>query len=193
LLVISVIVTAVLMTRQTGSLSDARAEIAALTSQVGSLEKSVSSLQGKLADSENKALGLQANLNAANTHSAALEDTIKSLQGTISAQADELKKIRYPRHFASLAELTNWLQKDDTNLKYPGVSALQRAYILQVKALQDGYLLPVRMPIVALGLTELDTNFAIIGDAIYTVRASNDSVERWAPAPALPSYPILPE
>jgi uncharacterized membrane-anchored protein YhcB (DUF1043 family) len=197
LLVIGLIVMAVIMTQQFSKLNDeldsAEAQIAALRSEVSSLENNVSTLQTKLADSENKASVLQANLNAANTHSAALEDTIRSLQGTISTQADGLKKIKYPRHFASLAELTNWLQKDDTNLKYPGVTVLQRAFILQVKALQDGYLLPVRMPVVALGLTELDTNFAIIGDSIYNVRASDDSVERWATAPALSSYPIPPE
>jgi len=196
-LVIGIVVVAVIMTQRIGKLndelSDAKVEIAALMSQVSNLEKSVSSLQGKLGDSENKASALQADLNAANTHSAALEDTIKSLQSSISTQAGELKKIKYPRHFASLAELTNWLQKDDTNLKYSGVTPLQLGYILQVKALQDGYLLPARTPVVAVGLTELDTNLAIIGDTIYAVRASNDSVERWAPAPALPSYPIPAE
>jgi len=194
ILVIGIVVTAVVLTQQNGRLSseldDAKVQIAALRSEVSSLENNVSALQTKLADSENKASALQTSLDAANTHSAALADTIKSLQSTISAQANELNKVKYPRHFGSLAELTNWLQKDDTNLKYPTVSLTERAYILQVKAAQDGYLLPVRMPVVVLGLTELDTNFAVIGDIIYAVRASDDSVIRWASTPALPSYPI---
>jgi predicted RNase H-like nuclease (RuvC/YqgF family) len=196
-LVIGITVMAVIMTQQIGKLNDeldsAEVQIAALSSEVSSLENNISTLQTKLADSENEASALQANLDAANTHSAALEDTIRSLQSTISAQVDELKKIKYPRHFASLAELTNWLQKDDTNVKYPGVSVLERAYILQVKALQDGYLLPVRIPLAAIGLSELDSNFAVIGDIIYTVRASDDSVQRWSSTSALPSYPIPPE
>ena len=193
-LVIAIIVVAVIMTQQIGSLNDdldsAKVQIAALRTEVSSLESNVSSLQAGLAESENKASGLQASLDSANAHSAALEDTIRLLQSTISTQGDELKKLKYPRHFTSLAELTNWLQKDDTNTKYPGLTPLQRGYILQVKALQDDYLLPVRMPVVALGLTELDTNFAVVGDLFYTVRAGDDSVERWSTAPALPSYPI---
>jgi uncharacterized protein YoxC len=200
-LVIGIIVMAVIMTQQIGKLNDeldsAETQIAALSSEVSSLENNISTLQEnnstlqtKLADSENEVSGLQADLDAANAYSAALKDTIASMRSTISAQDDELKKIKYPRHFASLAELTNWLQKDDTNVKYPGVSTLERGYILQVRALQDGYLLPVRIPLAAIGLTDLDTNFAVIGDIIYTVRASDDSVQRWSSTLALPSYPI---
>lgn len=192
ILVIGIIVTACLLVRESGKLGEAESKIATLQDEVATLQESNSTLQTKLADSENKTVALQANLDVANTRIGALNDTITSLRGTISTQADELKKIKYPRHFASLTELTNWLQKDDTNLKYSGITQQQLGYILQVKALQDGYLLPVRTPVVAVGFTELDTNFAIIGDVVYTVQASNDSVARWALAAPLPSYPIPP-
>ena len=193
-LVIGIVVTAVLMAQQSGRLNgeldDAEVQIAALRSEVGSLEKNVSAVQGKLTESENKTATLQGILNVANDQILALEEGVKFQQSTIATQAEELKKVRYPRHFASLAELTAWLQKDDTNTKYPDVSAVQRAFILEAKAAADGYLLPVRMPLG--GTTDFVTNIAVVGDVVYTVRASDDFVERGFTLPAMPQYPILP-
>ncbi|HEX9975932.1 MAG TPA: hypothetical protein VGA82_01660 [Dehalococcoidales bacterium] len=196
-LVIGLVVMAVIMAQQTGKLNDAlgdlddaETQIAALQSQVSSLEKSVSSVQGKLTESENKAITLQTNLNTANAQIVTLQENVKSQQSTIATQTDELKKVRYPKHFGSLAELTGWLQKDDTNTKYPDVSAAQRAFILEAKAAADGYLLPVRMPLA--GTTDYVNNIAVIGDIIYSVRASDDFVERWGTIPAMPQYPIPP-
>jgi TolA-binding protein len=193
-LVIGLVVMAVIMTQQTGKLNDdlddAETQIAALQSQVSSLEKNVSSVQGKLTESENKAITLQTNLNTANAQIVTLQENVKSQQSTIATQTEELKKVKYPRHFGSLAELTGWLQKDDTNTKYPDVSVAQRAFILEAKAAGDGYLLPVRMPMA--GTTDYVTNIAVIGDVIYSVRAGDDFVERWGTIPAMPQYPIPP-
>jgi septal ring factor EnvC (AmiA/AmiB activator) len=194
-LLIAVIVMAVVMTQQIGNLndelSDAEADITMLTSEVNSLNASVSSLQGELTESQNEAVALQASLNTANNQIAALQDTVESQQSTIDTQTDELEKVRYPRHFATLLELMDWLQKDDTDTKYPDVSAAQRAFILEAKAAAAGYLLPVRMPLA--GTTDFVTNIAVVGgDKVYSVRASDDFVEPWGTIPAMPQYPITP-
>jgi len=197
LLVIGIVVMAVIMTQQTGKLREAESKIAALEGEVSTLEKNGSTLeknaltlQTKLDDSEAKASTLQASLNTANTEITALQDSIKSQQSAIAVQAEELKKVRSPRHFSSLAELTSWLQKDDTDTRYAYENGVQRAFILQVRALRDGYLLPVCLP--RAGVTEYVFNTAVIGDIVYAVQSSNDSVERWAVAPLMPAYPILP-
>ena len=66
------------------------------------------------------------------------------------------------------------------------------AFILEIRAARDGFLLPVRLPLA--GGLEYITNLAVISDVVYSVRGTDDFVERWgiiSPAPA--SYPILPD
>ena len=121
-----------------------------------------------------------------------LEKTIASQQSTIAGQADQIETMKYPRHFNSVLELTNWLQKDDTNTRYAGRSNPEIAFILQIRTAREGYLLPVRLPIG--GSLDYITNMAIIGDTVYSVRGTDDFVEKWMSiSPVLPSYPITPE
>ncbi len=198
ILLVGLIVCGSFLWRQTGNLGEARAEIAGLKNNVSTLEenvsslqKNVSTLQANLTTSETKASSLQTDLNKATADINRLQADLKTQQNLNSTLSEELKKVKFPRHFASLTELMDWLQKDDTNTKYGDVTTLQRAFILQVRALQDGYLLPVRLP--TAGTTEFVVNTAIIGEYIYFIRSGDDVVERQGLVQPLPSYPITSE
>jgi hypothetical protein len=167
-----------------------------LQGQVATLQSSGSSLQTQLNQEKATTKSLQDNLAAAKTQATetqtALQKDLTAKQATIAAQDAQLKTMKYPRHFTSLIELTNWLQKDDTNTRYAGLGGPQLAFIIEIRAARDGYLLPVRLPLA--GSLEYITNMAVISDVIYSVRGTDDFVERWGIiSPAPPSYPITPD
>lgn len=182
-LAIGIVVTGYLLWQQTGKLGEAGSEIVAL-------EGNVSDLQAKLVASEAKASSLEADLKTANAEIEKAQADVKTQQSINSALSAELKKVEDPRHFESLSELTDWLQKDDTNTntKYADVSNTQRAFILQVKALRDGYLLPVSL--YTEGVNNYVGNRAVIGDIIYGVRAGDDYTWRYSSTAPLPSHPL---
>lgn len=173
-------------------LNAAKSQVTTLQGQVGTLQGNVSSLQTQLNQEQTKSASIENDLTQAEDQITALNKQVTSNQATIGEQANQIKTMKYPRHFNSLNELTNWLQSDDTNIKYAGLSNSQISFILQIRAARDGYLLPVRLPIG--GTLEYITNMAIIGDSAYSVRGNDDFVERWITiSPAMPSYPITPE
>lgn len=127
------------------------------------------SLTTDLAASIAKVTATQASLNRANLDLAAAltNDT---------TQAATLKKIQDPRHFDSLAELTNWLAKDDTNTNpaYSTYSDYSKAFVLQVKALRDGYLLPACLD---WDLTYIYSwNVAVVEGTVYSIDPTTDAI-----------------
>ncbi len=196
-LVIGIIVIAVLLGQTSGRLAEAKSRIdvlsdnvSTLEDNVSSLQRNVSTLQTNLAASETKVSSLQTNLNKATADINGLQMNLKTQQDNNSALSAELQKIKYPKHFTLLSELTDWLQKDDTNTKYSGITPMERAFILEAKAVQDGYLLPVRLPMG--GTTQYVYNTAILNDVIYNVRATDDFVETWGQIQPQPTRPITP-
>ena len=103
--------------------------------------------------------------------------------------------MKYPKHFGTIDELANWLQKDNTNTLFTNPTTIQRAqmaFILQIRAARDGYFLTVNIPVA--GNLDLISSRAMVGDVIYEVRAWDDFTQRWGTvSPAMPSYPILPD
>ncbi len=191
-LVVAVIILATQLSGTKSKLEDSEQQVTSVQGQVTSLQGNVSSLQNQLNQEKATTKSVQDSLATANTQVASLQKDVDSKLGTIAAQAAELKTMKYPRHFTSLIELTNWLQKDDTNTRYAGLGGPQMAFILEIRAARDGFLLPVRLPLA--GGLEYITNLAVISDVVYSVRGTDDFVERWgiiSPAPA--SYPILPD
>ncbi len=182
-LVIGLIVTGVSLTQKNTKLIEAEAKISDLQGTVATLQVNVSSLQGNvsslqksLADSQATVSTLRTDLQTANVTATRLQADIKAQQDLNSTLSAQVKTMQYPRHFSSLAELTGWLQKDDTNTKYASVLPMQRAFILEAMAARDGYLLPVRVP---LGATnDYIINAAVIGDVVWSVKASDDLVDR---------------
>jgi len=191
-LLVTTIVFAVQKSNLQKDLDESETQVAALQSQVGTLQSNVSSLQTQFSQEQAKVNSLEQDLTGAEDQITSLNKQASSNQATIADQASQIKTMKYPRHFNSLNELTNWLQADDTNTRYTGLSNSQISFILQIRAARDGYLLPVRLPIG--GTLEYITNMAIIGDSAYSVRGTDDFVEKWINiSPVMPSYPITPD
>ncbi len=115
-----------------------------------------------------------------------VRNTLAIKQNINLTLSDELKRVKYPRHFISIKELTDWLHNDATNTK--DELPIQLAFILQVRAAMDGFLLPVSLYWHAGELWV--TNKAVIGENIYGVNAQDDHVELFfygiEPLPARP-------
>lgn len=163
---------------------------------VSTLEGTVSALEADLADSKATASALETDLETANNGLKAANSKVSKLQADVSTQrtlnsalSEELKTVKDPRHFGTITELVDWLQKDDTDTVYANKDPLQLSLILSIRALRDGYILPVN-------LYKEDGRYkvhckAIIDDETYTIRASDDSVRIWRTGTSLiPSHPL---
>ena len=108
-----------------------------------------------------------------------------SLQG-------ELNTVMYPRHFSSLQELRDWLEQDDTDDEWTDVSCYaELCYMLQVRALQDGYLISTDVDFQS-GV-DYWSNCAVIGDTMYWIYPDDDSIDQVGDSnwfEILPSCPI---
>jgi hypothetical protein len=159
-----------LQTQLTSAKSDltaSNAKVSSLTSDLATSNAKVTSLTSDLAIANGKVITIQASLDKANSDLAAANTTIATQNGT-------LKKVQDPRHFGSLAELQAWVSSDDTNTKYASYSNIDRAFVLQTKALRDGYLLPVNLSYDT--QYYYVTNMAVIGNSVYYVYSATDAV-----------------
>jgi len=168
-----------------GNIVTLNGNISDLESKLLASKAEATSLQGKLTDSEATVKTLQTDLASANSRVKSLESDVSAQRNINSSLTAELKKIKDPRHFATLAELTDWLAKDDTNTKYANVSDWQGCFILQVRALRDGYLLPVNA-----FADQSAGNLAVIGDLLYQIRWQDDHSVRSFTMQPLPSRPL---
>ncbi len=171
--------------------STLEAELTAAEGQVAVLEGNVSTLETDLAAAEGQVTTLEADLAAAEAQLPALEAELADAEAQVATLAEELAKVKDPRHFTSLQELEAWLVQDDTDTAYPFAGPFEQAFILQVRALRDGYLLPAYFEDINYDfLVELSGNFAYIGDEIYYVDPAFDFVFLWAFVDAIPSHPL---
>ena len=107
-----------------------------------------------------------------------------SAESEVAALSEELRTIRSPRHFKTITELTDWLAQDDTNTAYPGKSSAELAFIQQVKALRDGYLMSVM----------IDLNkghpMAVVGNDVYWWPVSGGGPSFGYETAYVPLYPL---
>jgi len=164
----------------------AEQEVASLQNLNLTLSDTISSLRRDI-------VTLETALELAQAEVVTLSHTISSLRGDIvrletalAAVSDRLRKMQYAQHFASVAQLTNWLREDDTNTKDD--SPMQLALVLQRRALMDGFLLPVALYWHENKLWII--NIAVVGRNIYGINAENDSIEFKFFPDAVP--PLLP-
>ena len=176
-LVIGVGVLGFLYINESGKLNDAESEIS-------SLENNVSSLQSSLTNKDALISGLYDDLDIANT-------SLEAQQDINIVLTEDLEKITDPRHFSSLSELVDWLDQDATDVFYGGEPLNELAYILQVSALRDGYILPALFEDWD-GDYIVDNvgNIAYIGDEIYLIFPESDEVFLWASVQPIPSHPL---
>ncbi len=168
-------------------LTASKAETADFKTKLTASEAEVATQKSNVADLTTKNTKLTSDLTAANSALSGAQSSLSAAQSANSALTSDLKKVKDPRHFASVAELTDWLQKDDTNTKYASVDNIQRAFILQVRALRDGFLLPVSLYTDSSG--HWVGNRAVIGTVIYMVTSTTDSVTAYDVCVAQPSHP----
>ena len=193
-----------------GDVDTANAEIATLEGDKATLEENITDLETdladteatladtetELADTEAELATTEADLSDANSQISSLQSslTLKTTQlnsekaRTTSLQG-ELNTVMYPRHFNSVQELADWLQQDDTNT-LEDIEPANWSFILQVRALQDGYILPVTVAIDFGTQTVYWANFAVIADEIYFVYADGDTLDWICYISPIPSCPI---
>ncbi|MBA7638177.1 hypothetical protein ES703_45830 [subsurface metagenome] len=173
-------------------LADSEATVSTLETDLADSEATVSTLEGNvatletdLADSEATVSTLEADLGTANSQITSLQADVSTQQTINSSLSAELKKVKDPRHFVSLSELVDWLRDDDTDTKYADESLAEKALILQVRALRDGYLL--------LAFTYEEGggfNYAIIDDELWFVFPEDDETSFYIYVDPLPSHPL---
>ena len=233
-LAVGLIATGVFYLQGTNKLEDAQTEIAGLQGDVSGLEEDLAATEEDLEATEGDLAATEVDLAAVEaTNStlevgladsvarvATLETELDDANSATQTQLDrnltlseELLTVKDPRHFETLEELEAWLAQDDTNTNTRLASATpaERAFILQVRALRDGYLLPawfedfnfldIDVDGVMIMVDHLDQNhfdgtidfvgnLAYIGDAIYYVWAEEDFIVEFAVAlPLIPSHP----
>jgi|TARA_B100001971_G_C18170987_1_gene527100 hypothetical protein len=213
-LAVGLIVVGVFYLQGANELTDAQSEIV-------SLEGNVSALGTELADSEAEVSTLEAALETEQANSAAnvaaLETELDQANSATQTQLDrnltlseELEKVTDPRHFESLEELEAWLAQDDTDtrVRWESLPPEEKAFILQVRALRDGYLLPAwfedfnYMDVDGAMVDHLDLehfdgiidfvgNLAYIGTEMYYMFPLDDTVFPFAiDSPLIPPHPL---
>jgi predicted nucleic acid-binding Zn-ribbon protein len=155
-------------------LTAAETEVARLDGELAAAQATVSVLEAELAAAGAIVSTLQTDLAAAQAQVSTLEADLAAAQAQVSTLSEELRTIRSPRHFKTITELTDWLAQDDTDTAYLGKSFDEMAFILQVRALRDGYLLPAFAATGGFGF-----NVAAIGNVLYSIDPVDDDTG-WA-------------
>ena len=170
-------------------LSASEAEATDLSSKLNASELKVTTLEGEVSDLTAEKTKLDSDLSAANSQISGLQSSLSAAQSASSALTAELKKIKDPRHFSSVTELTDWLQQDDTNTRYASLRASERAFIRQVRALRDGFILPAVEYFSSSNSMFYFYNMAIIEGTIYWISTSSDTLYNEGSFQPLPSHP----
>jgi len=176
-LVIGVGALGFLYMNESGKLNDAESEISTLGS-------SVSSLQTSLTSKDVEIVSLEDDLDIASVSLQAQQDINVTL-------TEEMEKVTDPRHFSSLSEIVDWLDQDSTDIYYGSEPLHELAYILQVAALRDGFILSALFEDWD-GDYTIDNigNIAYIGDEIYLIYPEDDQIFVWAYVAPVPSHPL---
>jgi peptidoglycan hydrolase CwlO-like protein len=197
------------VTKLTSDLSTANANVTKLTSDLNAEKANVTKLTADLATANGKVTTLTADLSKANADLAkATADLATANASLTKANADltaakaanttlttDLNKLKSPKHFATLQELTTWLAKDDTNTNplYATLRGPERTWVLQVKAARDGYIISSLVDYDAATRTTYYYNFAWVGSTVYGIDVLDDSVEVSSTLPFVPvPVPVTP-
>ncbi len=168
----------------------AQAKLEAMQATLEAAQAELNAIQADLAASAESVSTVETDLETANTEIGNLQADVKTQQTLNLALSGELKKVKDPRHFESVAELVDWLYQDDTDTRYASEDAAIMCYILQVRALRDGYLLPVDVDVDMETGTNYWSNSAMIGGSLYWVYPWDDTYEWANDTQQTPSHPL---
>ena len=187
------------LTEANSTLDNYVVKVAGLEQDVASLTDDLSAMTGERDTLEGEKADLETELDDANSEISSLQSSLSvktselnSEEARTTALQGELNTVIYPRHFSSLQELRDWLEQDDTDDEWTDVSCYaELCYMLQVRALQDGYLISTDVDFES-GV-DYWSNCAVIGDTIYWIYPDDDSVNQVGDSSwfeILPSRPI---
>ena len=148
-------------------LESLRAEIDLLSADNEQLATELANAQNDLYEANDRITILESEISDKNT-------LFEEQQTTNTALTEELNKIKNPKLFSSQSELADWLFKDKTDTIAADYDPLHQAYVLQIAALRDGYILPADVDITDGDL--LISNSAIIQDEFLWVYAWDDDI-----------------
>ena len=175
------------ITEHEATIASLQSDLAASQAEVTDLKVKLTASQAEVSSLEGEVAGLETNLASTRTQLTQKTTDLTAAQTVNTTLTAELKKIKDPRHFSSVTELKDWLQKDDTNTKYASMEAVQRSFILQIRALRDGFLLPASFYYYNNVLYVI--NMSTIGNELYSVSSYNDTILLWDHVNAQPSHP----
>ena len=146
-------------------------ELTATQTLISGTQKEVAAEMSKLTAEISK---LNGDLSKAKADLAKASLDISGLKSANATQLADLNKVKDPRHFYTIEELRAWLERDDTNTNpsFASMGLAEKAFILQVRALRDGYLLPAAVDADSEHI--YSWNVAVIGASIYVVTAGTD-------------------
>jgi|TARA_B100000315_G_C14569395_1_gene584691 hypothetical protein len=210
IMAVGLTITGVFYLQEANKLDDAQNAIANLQGDVSDLkgdlaaaERNLTIAEADLTASEVTSLTLKEELLDSTTRVTTLETELDEGNSAIQTQqslnltlSGELEKVQNPRHFETLDELEAWLAQDDTDtrVRWQSLPPEQKVFILQVRALRDGYLLPAWFEDFDFdNIIDFVGNLAYIGDEIYYVWPLDDSVAEFAFVPPIPSHPLSSE
>jgi len=159
-------------------LEASKASITALESELIATQALISGTQNEVAAEISKLNAdiskLNADLVKARAELTKANSDIADLKSTNATQLEVLNKVKDPRHFYSIEELKAWLERDDTNTNptFAPLGLAEKAFILQVRALREGFLLPAAVDADSEHI--YSWNVAVIGASIYVVTAGTD-------------------
>lgn len=198
ILLIGLIIFGALYGASANNLNKANNRIAALKTDVSRLEVQLAAETASAAALQVNLTKTESDLTAANAAVTATQANLDKASSDLAAavlsntaQAASLKKVQDPRHFDTVSELTGWLAKDDTNTNpaYASLSSYSKAFILQVRALRDGYLLPACLDWDASYI--YTWNAAVVGGNVYSIDPTTDVLTKGpAFSGAPPSHPL---
>ncbi|MDO8716641.1 MAG: hypothetical protein Q7J73_07540 [Dehalococcoidales bacterium] len=171
------------VTSLTADLATANTRVTGLTTDLATANTRIATLTADLATANARVTTLTTNLATANativtlTADRAIANTqITSLTGELATANTNYRKVADPRHFFTVQELTDWLARDDTNTNpaYVGLRNSEKAYILMIRALRDGLLLPAALDY-SNGITYYKNTAVVVGD-IYDINVATDAI-----------------
>ena len=183
-------------------LTEANSTIDDYVIEVDGLEQDIANLNDDLDDMtderdtlQTEKADLETELDDANSEISSLESSLSTKTSELNSEKaranalqSELNTVMYPRHFNSVQELRDWLEQDDTDTM--DESPAELACILQVRALQDGYILCSFIAEIDYGVTD-GCCWAFIEGDMYGIYPDDDEVEYiYSIGTYLPTYPI---
>jgi predicted nucleic acid-binding Zn-ribbon protein len=183
------------ITKLTGDLDAEKANAAKLTSDLGAANANITKLTTDLNTEKENAAKLTSDLAAANTKVAATQASLDKATADLTKATTDLAKIRTPKHFSTVQELTDWLAADDTNTNpaYATLIAPQKTWVLQVKATRSGYIISAYVSYDPIARITYYGALAWVGNATYFIHIAEDTVELSDTLPfTVPSVPVTP-